>query len=67
MSLPKGWSRINDFAIRKAKWQVAKVFVDGATLYVLSSDENGGTRYGHFESAAEAVSYVGAMELGAQA
>ena len=67
MSLPKGWSKINASTIRKAPWMVAKVFVDGHTLYVLSSDENGGTRYGHFESAAEAISYSEAMELGAQA
>jgi hypothetical protein len=67
MSLPKGWSRISEYAIRKAPWIVAKVFVDGHTLYVLSSDANGGTRYGNFESAAEAISYSEAMELGAQA
>lgn len=60
------WQRINLYAIRKAPWTIAKVFVDGATLYVLSSDENGGTRYGHFNSADEAKEYAEALELGAQ-
>lgn len=65
MSLPEGWMRINEYAIRKAPWIVAKVFVDGATLYVLSDDA--GVRYGHFESAAEAISETGRLEMGAKA
>ena len=64
MSLPEGWTRINEYAIRKAPWMVAKVFVDGATLYVLSDDA--GVRYGHFESAAGAIAESERLELGAQ-
>lgn len=64
MSLPEGWKRLNEYAIRKAPWIVAKVFVDGATLYVLSDDA--GVRYGHFESAAEAIAETELLEFGAQ-
>lgn len=64
MSLPKGWARFNDYAIRKAPWIIAKVFVDGATLYVLSDDA--GVRYGHFESADLAIADADALESGAQ-
>jgi hypothetical protein len=63
--MPKGWTRLNAYAIRKYPWIIAKVFVDGATLYILSDDA--GVRYGHFESAAEAVSESDRLELGAQA
>lgn len=65
MSLPAGWKRINEHAIRKAPWIVAKVFVDGATLYVLSDDA--GVRYGHFEGAADAIAETGRLEMGAKA
>lgn len=62
MSLPAGWKRINAYAVQKAQWMVAKVFVDGATLYVLSDDA--GVRYGHFESAADAIAETGRLEMG---
>lgn len=65
MSLPKGWARLNRYAIRKCPWIVAKVFVDGAALYILSDDA--GVRYGHFESAELAIADADAMERGAQA
>jgi len=65
MSLPKGWTRLNAYAIRKYPWIIGKMFVDGATLYVLSDDA--GVRYGHFDSAAEAIRYSDSLELGAQA
>lgn len=64
------WERIKgDKAewLRCAPWIIAKAFVDGHTLYVLSHDANGGTRHGHFESADDAKKYAEAMELGAQA
>jgi hypothetical protein len=65
-----GWHRIKgDKAewLRRAPWIIAKALVDGRTLYVLSSDEKGGTRYGQFESAEEAKDYANRMELAAQA
>lgn len=65
MSLPKGWTRLNQYAIRKYPFIVAKVFVDGASLYILSDDA--GVRYGHFESAELAIADADAMERGAQA
>lgn len=48
--------------VRRAPWMIAKCFVDGHTLYVLSSDVNGGTRFGHFETAVEAMQYADQME-----
>ena len=60
--LPEGWKRHNDYCIRKAGWYIAKCFVDGATLYVLHDEA--GTRYGNFESAADAVSYADSLDLG---
>ncbi len=62
--MSNGWSRLNQYAIRKAPWIIAKAFVDGATLYVLSGDD--GVRYGHFESADEAKSHAAALDLGAR-
>ncbi len=63
------WQRVKgDKAewLRRAPWIIAKAFVDGHTLYILSSDENGGTRLGHFESAADAQAFADAMEAGAK-
>lgn len=48
--------------VRRAPWIIAKVCVEGHTLYVLSSDVNGGTRFGHFETAAEAMEFADQME-----
>jgi hypothetical protein len=44
---------------------IAKVFVDGSSLYVLSDDS--GVRYGHFLSASEAIAETERLDLGAQA
>lgn len=64
----KEWVRTRtataDF-VRRAPWTIAKVFVDGCTLYVLSSDESGGTRFGHFQTAAEAMEFADHMEAAA--
>lgn len=60
--IPTGWRKHNDYCIRKAGWYIAKCFVDGATLYVLHDEA--GTRYGNFESAADAASYAESLELG---
>lgn len=62
-----GWNRVGPYAIGCGSWMIAKAFVDGATLYTLSSNENGGTRYGTFESAEDAKKYAAQLELGAQA
>jgi hypothetical protein len=64
------WERVKgDKAewLRRAPWIIAKAFVDGHTLYVLSHDANGGTRHGQFDSADEAKAYADSMEQGAKA
>jgi hypothetical protein len=63
------WQRVKgDKAewLRRAPWIIAKAFVDGHTLYVLSHDENGGTRHGNFESAQDAMEFADSMEAGAK-
>lgn len=62
------WERIKgDKAewLRCAPWIIAKAFADGHTLYILSSDEGGGTRFGHFQSADDAKRFVETLEAGA--
>ena len=61
-SIPEGWRKHNDYCITRKGWYIAKCFVDGATLYVLHDEA--GTRYGNFESAADAAAYADQLELG---
>jgi len=48
---PLPWSRVSDYAIVRGRQAIAKCFVDGCTLYVLTDGE---TRIGHYNDAAEA-------------
>jgi len=55
------WERKGQYAIVRGPWAIAKVFVGGATLYVLTHDD--GVRYGHFESAEEAKAMADSVEV----
>lgn len=54
------WERKGQYAIVRGPWAIAKVFIDGATLYVLTHDN--GVRYGHYETAEDAKAMAESVE-----